>query len=1076
MKKALLLFLLLSILNFMFVTALATAQNGGTPSVMESEPVANSGDGTSADSQTIPGKVMVLYKDGKQSLSTDSTSQARASGWGSIRATRPNSIGVGTVQFSTGSPVDEMVQLLEQDPNVEYVEPVYPVKMAEASGLTKSFSGPAASSVASSVYTPNDPKYTDQWGLAAINFEESRQYVSADDLDDVVIAVLDTGVDLGHADFAPSLLLPGYDFVNSDNNPQDDHGHGTHVAGLAAAVANNGIGIAGVAGGAKILPVKVLNAAGEGTSDDIVDGIDWAVGHGADVINLSLGMGVPSVIVELAVDNAVRNGVIVIAASGNESNHWVTGENGDLDITANPVRYANPVAYPAAYANAVAVGAADWYSALSTNGDEGFIVADFSNTGPELDVVAPGVAILSTMLPNTYESLSGTSMATPLVSGLAALVLAGDSSLRADATEERVNRVRSVIQETPLDLGTAGLDSTFGYGLIDLQEAFEKPRIVFQDEWVDNQEAETLSMSVTVATYSGSLMDINGDAIFQKSLWNSENETWIENTSVTFAVYSGQGTFEYNYSSAEPGVYRMKAVESVGAWVSDTLFLLNPPGSPTANLQSGTYTGTQSVTLSSANPGAVIYYTMNGTVPSPASSVYSGSIPIASSLTLKAVAVKNGVSSEVTTFNYVINPVVSPPPVVSQPPVISPPPVLLPSPVTGLPPTADDDGPKPEVKEEDGLQTLNIQYTLENLKTQLEDAKVDTVTLDARQENGEGQLDRFVLDFPAELTGEESRKPLLIRTNDADFQFKPGSVQAADGAKEFKLTVTRSGTSDQGLSQTASGARFVSQVLDFELTADGKKVNEFANLVTVTVSFDSALVGQSSKLGAYREDPVSGQWVYLGGKPAGDGKWSFETPHFSRYAVMEYDKTFADITGHWAQGDVELLASKYIVNGIDDTRFAPDAGVTRAEFAALLVRALALPASESAPLQFDDLSEKAWYYDAVSRAYGAGLIDGYTESRFGPNDPVNREQMASMLVRAYALSIGKSGGDFAVTQDVKFTDEGHVSQWARSDVRAAYALQLMLGLPDGRFVPDKGATRAESAVAVKRMIDKIGQN
>lgn len=249
----------------------------------------------------------------------------------------------------------------------------------------------------------------------------------------VKVAIIDTGMDTDHPDLAANYA-GGYDFVNIDSVPEDDNGHGTHVAGTIAAV-DNGSGLVGVAPKASLYILKVLNASGSGTYGDIAKAIEWATGLNGgtkvDIISMSLGGSSDNSVLRNAVDNAANNGVLVVAAAGN---------NGPT---------TNTISYPGAYTNAFAVAATD-----SNNN-----VASFSTRGSYVDIAAPGVSINSTWLNGGTNTISGTSMATPHVSGLAALIKSSDPSLNA-------SQIRGKIQTTAIDLGTPGLDSSYGYGLI----------------------------------------------------------------------------------------------------------------------------------------------------------------------------------------------------------------------------------------------------------------------------------------------------------------------------------------------------------------------------------------------------------------------------------------------------------------------------------------------------------------------------------------------------------------------------------------------------------------------------------
>jgi serine protease len=231
----------------------------------------------------------------------------------------------------------------------------------------------------------------------------------------------------------------GWDFVNHDHEPQDDHGHGTHVAGIAAAASDNGAGIAGISWGARIMPLKVLDSGGNGTDSDLAAALVFAADHGARVINLSLGGGAASVM-ESAVNYAHSRGAIVIAAAGNSSGQGVL--------------------YPAAYAKAMAVAATD----------AGNHRASFSSYGPEVDIAAPGIGIYSTHWTpgsgGTYAYLSGTSMATPHVAGAAALL----ASLPQFDTPDRL---RLALESTALDLGPICRDVYYGAGVVQAYAALQ---------------------------------------------------------------------------------------------------------------------------------------------------------------------------------------------------------------------------------------------------------------------------------------------------------------------------------------------------------------------------------------------------------------------------------------------------------------------------------------------------------------------------------------------------------------------------------------------------------------------------
>jgi thermitase len=308
--------------------------------------------------------------------------------------------------------------------------PVGPVVRAPAHSRGQQLQGAQDDPPAFPLRTPDDPLFGQQWHLPQVSAPSAWDRSLGDQ---AVVAVVDSGVQCTHSDLS-GKCLPGYDFVNQDTNPDDDHGHGTHVAGIAGARTDNGRGVAGAGWNVKIMPVKVLGAGGSGSHSAIASGIVWAADHGADVINLSLGGPFTSNTLRNAVLYARNRGAVVVAAAGN-------------DNTSNP-------SYPAAYPEAVGVSA--------TTQSDGR--ASFSNYGTYVDIASPGAAILSTVRGGSYQAWSGTSMAAPVVSGAVALLVAQDSSRTAEQLE-------NLLFSSADDRGTTGWDQTYGHGRLNAGRA-----------------------------------------------------------------------------------------------------------------------------------------------------------------------------------------------------------------------------------------------------------------------------------------------------------------------------------------------------------------------------------------------------------------------------------------------------------------------------------------------------------------------------------------------------------------------------------------------------------------------------
>jgi|GEM_PF-2313588 len=276
------------------------------------------------------------------------------------------------------------------------------------------------------------------------------------------------------------------------------------------------------------------------------------------------------------------------------------------------------------------------------------------------------------------------------------------------------------------------------------------------------------------------------------------------------------------------------------------------------------------------------------------------------------------------------------------------------------------------------------------------------------------------------------------------------------------------------------------KVLDFSLEVEAAggvkgKIEKFHVPVTISIKLTPTELAELNPelLGVYYLNPATGKAEYLGGRfdPA-SSVITFQTTHFSRFAVMEYKKVFADVpAGHWAYGDIQVMAARHVMGGVSETSFAPEESVTRAQFAAMLVRALGLSAaSATATVTFKDVTPDKWYYADVATAYRNGLVSGYDANTFGPEDTVTREQMAAMLVRALnrlgkapALVEGEARIILAAYQD-----KDSISGWAVQSAAAAVKSGLVKGRGAGLFAPQATATRAEGAALLRRFMIKAG--
>ncbi|MCJ7601565.1 MAG: S8 family peptidase [Desulfobulbaceae bacterium] len=369
--------------------------------------------------------------------------------------------------YAANLPANE-ISRLRANPRVKYV-----VEDAVVSAIEPELSSAVEPELSS------DDEYDNAWGVRHIGCKD----VHDKDItgDGIKIAVIDTGIDYYHPELSANYK-GGYDFVNGDYDPYDDSNksHGTHVAGIIAASAD-GIGVVGGAPDASLYAVKVLDYSGFGSLSTVIAGIQWAVDNGMDIANISIS-GLHSVALKLACDAAYEAGLLLIAAGGNT--------------------YGGDVFYPAAYDSVIAV----------SGSDQNDLPAEFSPEGAEVELMAPGVGILSTTKDGGYALKDGTSQAAPHVAAVAALMMSAqqfdvdqDGLIDTQEARLRLQHVRLRLQQTAVDLGDAGRDEVYGFGLVNAEAA------VLDDGDVDGldllffaRQLQDGSNSISIADFAAS--------------------------------------------------------------------------------------------------------------------------------------------------------------------------------------------------------------------------------------------------------------------------------------------------------------------------------------------------------------------------------------------------------------------------------------------------------------------------------------------------------------------------------------------------------------------------------------------
>ncbi|MCH8977947.1 MAG: S8 family serine peptidase [Armatimonadetes bacterium] len=335
----------------------------------------------------------------------------------------------------------------------------------------------------------------------------------------VNVAILDSGIDYTHPDLDGNYA-GGYDFANNDSDPKDDNGHGTHVAGTVAAE-DNDFGVVGVAPEANLYAVKVLGSSGGGSYSDVIAGLQWCVDNGMHVTNNSYGSsGDPGTAVKAAFDNSFAAGIIHIAAAGNSGNRKGKGDK---------------VGYPARYDSVIAVAA-------TTSSDSR---ASYSSTGPDVEIAAPGSSINSTKLGGGYVVFSGTSMASPHVAGVAALVIAAGMTNNDD--------VRLQLQTTADDLGDEGLDPLYGYGLVDADEAADvgEPNDAPVVTITSPSDGATFASGASIS-FAGSASDTEDGNVTASLVWTSSIDGQI-GTGASFSAILSDGVHTITARATDTG-------------------------------------------------------------------------------------------------------------------------------------------------------------------------------------------------------------------------------------------------------------------------------------------------------------------------------------------------------------------------------------------------------------------------------------------------------------------------------------------------------------------------------------------
>ena len=484
----------------------------------------------------------------KFTSNTGSKSRARSLNAAGLTATAqfPLVPGLTLAQTTPGLTINQTIANLSQDPNVAYAEPDYIVNFAA---------------------TPNDTDFTTQWGLNNANdadIDAPEAWDIGKGNNSVVIAVIDSGVDYNHNDLASQIWsnpneipnngidddrngfvddIHGWDFADNDNDPIDEHNHGTHVAGVIGAQTNNSRGVAGINWNVQIMALKFMNAQGAGSTSAAIQAIDYAVANGASISNNSWGGGGFSLALFDSIQAAYRRNHLFIAAAGND------GIN--TDTTAH---------YPSSYnlPNIISVAATDQQDQL----------ASFSNFGrTSVDIAAPGFQIHSTIRNNQYQAFSGTSMASPFVAGVAGLLLGQNNTLTVSELKAAILDNADPVRALSGQIATGGRLNAFN-SITGISSG--APTTPVAPVEISTPTTTTLSVGDTLQ-----LSATGGDGTYT---WTSQNPNRASINSTGIVTATGSGTASF------------VATDGAGFSSNPLILNINVPASATLILSPGNLT------------------------------------------------------------------------------------------------------------------------------------------------------------------------------------------------------------------------------------------------------------------------------------------------------------------------------------------------------------------------------------------------------------------------------------------------------------------------------------------------------
>jgi len=806
-------------------------------------------------------------------------------------------LGVQLVRPRDGLSVREWAARWRNHPDLAYLHPNR--KVALLDGRKK----------AAALAHPNDEYYTAQDYLRQIQAPAAWDLVRY--ADDVTVAVIDTGVDLTHPDLA-GRLVEGINLIDPGSPPQDDHGHGTNVAGVIAAVGNNGIGVTGLAWSVKLMPIKALEADGQGDEDKLGEAIRHAVDAGADIVVMSLGLNRYSPFLKEIVDYAEQKGVLLVAAAGNEG---------------------RDVKFPAAFPTVLAVG--------GVSGDNR--VRPESNHGPEIDLVAPW-EVFTTDLGGGYAYNQGTSMAAPQAAGAAALALAAFPHLKP-------YELRNLLRQTALDIGEKGWDPRTGYGLLQVDRALSG------DYLTDMYEPNDDRLSAAVLPLD---TEVYGE------LAGGSDRDWFE------IRPDYRGTVTVHFAPADAAERRrpnVRMVLSRGGNAADQVFedVLNHPPSFAVGKGERAWIALQ---LADGKDETGFLYRLRTEF-----AIYADDFED-NDRQFKAYSMTGPQMTLTGTFHklndqdwFTIHVAES----ASLNLVVEPDTMRM-----DIALLVQKSGEKAVIVDRhgDGGSESLTGYVLSPGRYYI--LVHNVIDEEAHPVRGEYRLSMQIV--PKMVDPNEPNNRLYQATRTVANTDYYGQFEDAADQDWFELSVAEESLVEFLVDNIPKDRMILMTLFDAMQTQKQLAVNAMGE-ERVTMR---AVLGR----GTY--------YLKLGASQS----FSHQLYRF-RYTVSPLVAGFRDIRNHWAEKDIAELVKRNAISGYGDYTFRPNETMSRAEAVSLLVNAFR--AQGTASVQFRDVRRTHWAYEAIRRAVSAGIVTGFSDGSFRPDQKVTRAEMAAMLGRAMGL-------------------------------------------------------------------------